>query len=71
MITVSPATGTVVIDQRCTACGACLLTCPSAALQPARSRPAVLDARCTACWACVEICPRGAIRPAPAPGNLR
>jgi ferredoxin len=52
---------TVVIDDRCTACGACLATCPTRALRPAPKRPFVIDERCTGCGACVEVCPRGAI----------
>jgi electron transport complex protein RnfB len=52
---------TVVVNRRCTACGACLHTCPERALLPARGRPAVVAVRCTDCLACVEICPAGAI----------
>ena len=49
------------IDDACTACGACIATCPARALLPAPGRPQVLDDRCTGCLECVEICPRGAI----------
>lgn len=56
---------TVTIDDRCTACGACLVTCPERALVPDPGRPAVVDRRCTGCGACIEICPRGAISDAP------
>lgn len=52
---------TVQIDSRCTACGACLATCPTTALVPALGRPAVIDDRCTDCLACVEVCPPDAI----------
>lgn len=52
---------TVTIDDRCTACGLCLVTCPEGALQPAARRPAVDDAFCTVCLACVEVCPTDAI----------
>ena len=51
----------VVIDDRCTACGACLVTCPERALAVQPLRPLVIDDRCTGCGACIEICPRGAI----------
>jgi len=51
----------VVIDDRCTACGACIVTCPEGALRPAPKKPHV-SAACTACLACVEVCPRDAIR---------
>ena len=53
---------TVTIDSTCTACGLCVLTCPTVALLPAPNRPLVIDARCTACGACIEVCPRDSIR---------
>ena len=49
------------ISAECTACGACLLTCPEHALRPAPGRPLVLADVCTGCGECVEICPRDAI----------
>jgi len=49
------------VTEACTACGACLATCPEHALLRAPKRPTVDDAACTACWACIEICPAGAI----------
>jgi len=52
---------TVRIDDRCTACGLCLLSCGDGALRPAPGRPAVLDHRCSGCGACVEVCPVAAI----------
>ena len=51
----------VVIDTRCTGCGACLATCPERALVAAPRHPLVVVDRCTACLACVEVCPAGAI----------
>jgi Pyruvate/2-oxoacid:ferredoxin oxidoreductase delta subunit len=45
----------------CTACGACLLTCPEQALLPAPGRPLLVTGRCTTCGECIEICPRGAL----------
>ncbi|HMC52556.1 MAG TPA: 4Fe-4S binding protein [Acidimicrobiales bacterium] len=51
----------MVVDARCTACGACIGTCPEHALVPAPHRPEVLHLRCTACLACVEVCPVDAI----------
>ena len=56
---------TVTVDARCTACGACIVTCPERALRPAPKRPAVLDALCTDCLACLEVCPVDAISPSP------
>jgi Pyruvate/2-oxoacid:ferredoxin oxidoreductase delta subunit len=53
---------TVSIDDRCTACGVCVVTCPEHALLPAPRRPWVVDVRCTGCLACIEVCPRDAIR---------
>jgi NAD-dependent dihydropyrimidine dehydrogenase PreA subunit len=44
----------------CTACGACLLTCPEHAFVvgvPLQVR----DDRCTDCGECIEICPADAI----------
>jgi len=52
---------TVTADERCTACGACLVTCPERALVAAPKRPATIDSRCTGCLACIEICPRDAL----------
>jgi ferredoxin len=49
------------ISSACTACGACLRTCPEHALRPAPARPAVVVARCTSCGECIEICPTDAI----------
>lgn len=52
---------TVTVTDACTACGACLVTCPEYALVAAPQRPDVIDERCTVCLACVEVCPRDAI----------
>jgi ferredoxin len=44
----------------CTACGACLLTCPEAAIVvgiPLQVR----DDRCTSCGDCLEVCPADAV----------
>jgi ferredoxin len=57
----SPLPGPLSISSACTACGACLRTCPEHALRPAPQRPAVIAARCTSCGECVEICPTDAI----------
>ncbi|HET6809834.1 MAG TPA: 4Fe-4S dicluster domain-containing protein [Acidimicrobiales bacterium] len=51
----------VVVGARCTACGACLATCPEGALLPAPRRPLVDGAACTGCLECLEVCPAGAI----------
>jgi precorrin-8X/cobalt-precorrin-8 methylmutase len=58
---------TVVVAATCTACGACLATCPERALLRAPRRPAVIDALCTDCLACLEVCPVDAIVPVPPP----
>jgi ferredoxin len=55
------ASVTLAVDARCTACGLCLATCPTAALVLAPRRPAARVERCTACLACVEVCPVDAI----------
>jgi precorrin-8X/cobalt-precorrin-8 methylmutase len=54
---------TVTVAATCTACGACLITCPEHALVPAPRRPAVIDVLCTDCLACLEVCPVDAIIP--------
>lgn len=56
---------TVLIADRCTACGACLATCPEHALTAAPRKPVVIDDRCTDCLACLEVCPVDAIVPHP------
>lgn len=55
----------VAIAPRCTACGACLATCPERALAAAPLRPTVAADRCTGCLACLEVCPVDAIVPHP------
>ena len=44
----------------CTACGACLLTCPEHAIVPTLPLQVVAD-RCTACGECVDVCPDDAV----------
>ena len=51
--------GYLVLDS-CTACGACLLTCPEHAIVvgvPLQVR----EDRCTGCGECLEICPADAV----------
>lgn len=48
------------ITADCTACGACLLTCPEHAI--VASLPLVVRTdRCTSCGECVEVCPADAV----------
>lgn len=51
----------IAVLEACTACGACVVTCPSHALVPAPRRPRLVAARCTRCLACIEVCPRDAV----------
>lgn len=54
----------VAVTAACTACGACLPTCPERALQVvpgARPPLRVMDGPCTGCLECVEVCPADAI----------
>ncbi len=48
------------VTDACTACGACLLTCPEHAIAPSLPLQVVAD-RCTACGECVEVCPADAL----------
>lgn len=52
----------VEVTDACTACGACLPTCPERCLVPVGGRPPllVLAEDCTACLLCVEVCPADA-----------
>ena len=51
---------TYVVLDSCTACGACLLTCPEHAI--VAGLPLVVrDDRCTSCGECVEVCPADAV----------
>ena len=48
------------VTSACTACGACLLTCPAHAFVV--GVPLAVDAdRCTDCGACIEVCPADAV----------
>ena len=48
------------VTDACTACGACLLTCPEHAVVPSLPLQVRHD-RCTACGECVEVCPADAL----------
>lgn len=55
---------TVEVTAACTACGACLWTCPERALRvELGGRPPlrVLAEVCTGCLECIEVCPADAI----------
>ena len=61
---------TYVFLDSCTACGACLLTCPEHAIVvgvPLQVR----DDRCTSCGECVEVCPADAVLEVPPPRAAR
>lgn len=54
----------VEVGTNCTACGACLPTCPERAFRVAPGgRPplAVVEDACTGCLECLEVCPADAI----------
>ncbi len=53
------------VGDACTACGACLLTCPEHAFVVGVPLQVRAD-RCTDCGECVEVCPVDAIRRLPA-----
>ena len=50
----------------CTACGACLLTCPEHAIVVGLPL-SVREDRCTSCGECVEVCPADAVLELPTP----
>lgn len=55
-MSVAPYTVTIA----CTACGACLRTCPERCIRPAAPgspAPLVVLDTCTGCGECVEVCP--------------
>jgi Pyruvate/2-oxoacid:ferredoxin oxidoreductase delta subunit len=63
-VTIPLAEAPVLVTERCTGCGACLLTCPEHALRPTGRLDGPLIAlvdRCTGCGECIEICPADAI----------
>jgi NAD-dependent dihydropyrimidine dehydrogenase PreA subunit len=49
-----------VVTDECTACGACLLTCPQHAITASLPLQ-IKESRCTDCGECIEVCPRDAI----------
>ncbi len=51
---------TYVVTDACTACGACLLTCPEHAIVAGLPLQVRAD-RCTSCGECVEVCPADAV----------
>ncbi|AZM45369.1 hypothetical protein DMB38_05615 [Streptomyces sp. WAC 06738] len=56
---------TLTVSDRCTGCGACLLTCPAHAIRPRGGALFVRADLCTGCLECVEVCPADAIDEAP------
>ncbi|MEO3767841.1 4Fe-4S binding protein [Streptomyces sp. B5E4] len=56
---------TLTVTDRCTGCGACLLTCPAHAVRPRGGALFVRADLCTGCLECVEVCPADAIDEAP------
>ena len=60
---------TYTVTDACTACGACLLTCPEHAI--VAGLPLVVRGdRCTSCGECVEVCPADAVLETPADQGL-
>jgi Pyruvate/2-oxoacid:ferredoxin oxidoreductase delta subunit len=57
----NPVHSRVAVGDRCTGCGACLLTCPEHALRPVPGGLLVRAERCTGCLECIEVCPADAI----------
>ncbi len=55
---------TYVVTSDCTACGACLLTCPEHAIVVGIPLQVRAD-RCTSCGECVEVCPADAVLEVP------
>ena len=61
-MTAAPAPYVITAD--CTACGACLLTCPEHAIVVGLPLTVRAD-RCTSCGECVEVCPADAVHETP------
>ena len=59
---------TYAFTDACTACGACLLTCPEHAIVAGLPLRVRAD-RCTACGECVEVCPADAVVELPVPAD--
>ena len=59
---------TYVVLDSCTACGACLLTCPEHAITVGLPLQVRAD-RCTSCGECVEVCPADAVLEVPGPAG--
>ncbi len=55
---------TYLVSSDCTACGACLLTCPEHALVAGIPLQVRAD-RCSDCGECIEVCPVDAITEEP------
>lgn len=58
-------TAPVSVTPACTACGACLASCPESAFRVVGGRRpplVVLADRCTGCLECLEVCPADAIQ---------
>ncbi|MFP4521165.1 MAG: DUF362 domain-containing protein [Fibrobacterota bacterium] len=53
-----------VINDNCTACGACMDECPSEAIKEGDPKYEIIADKCTDCGACVDVCPSEAINPA-------
>lgn len=57
-------------EDKCTACGQCLETCPQGAIALEDSGATIDQTLCAGCAACMTVCPQGAIyevEPAPVP----
>jgi len=57
---VTPISAPYAFTDACTACGACLLTCPEHAFVVGVPLAVRAD-RCTDCSECIEVCPADAI----------
>ncbi|HNV43687.1 MAG: 4Fe-4S binding protein [Spirochaetes bacterium] len=52
----------IYIDKECLRCNACVVVCPSEAIEEGDPIYKIIDSKCTSCEKCIPICPVKAIK---------